>query len=157
MTGQSACEAVFSSGVQLGLVKSVNQAATASLLVLARPPLPPWRGSAAYENEVEILPSCGLAATAKDELCSRMPPSLVGSGGGSRHEEGLARRRRVGGANRKPRARSRLARDRTNLRGCARGCAPARHLQLVDRLLRGRQYRRRLGTTWLHPRQLPGD
>src|SRR5262249_48351854 len=74
------------------------------------------------------------------------------SGGGSRHEEGLARKRRVGGANRKPRARGRLARDRTNLRGCT----PARRVQLVDRLLLGRQFRRRLGTTWLHPRQLRG-
>src|SRR5262249_8280481 len=125
-----------------------------SLLVLTRPPLPPWRGSTAYENEVEILPSCGLAATAKDELCSRMPPIQL-CGGGARHEEGLGRKRRIG-ANRKPRARGRLARDRTNLRGCARGCIPARHLQLVDRLLRGRQHRRRLGTTWLHPRQLRG-
>src|SRR6266508_4297300 len=110
--------------------------------------------SAAQDKGLDrILRSCGPAATANDGFCSRMRPALVGRVGGSRHEKGLARKRRIGGANRKPRARSRLARPGTNL---LRGCTPARRVQLVDRLLLGRQSGRSLGATPLYSRQLSG-
>src|SRR5215467_8093607 len=69
---------------------------------------------------------------------------------GDGHEKALARRRRAGSATRKPCNGGRLAAHSTNLRS---SCSSAsRDIQLVDRLLFGRQRGRHLDTSLLHRR-----
>src|SRR6516164_5690800 len=110
----------------------------------------PTSGEFSEKGCAEIAVSCGRAATPEGGVCVYDPPLSRSRREGGEYEEVLARKRRAGSATRKPCNGGRLAAHSTNLRS---SCSSAsRDIQLVDRLLFGRQRGRHLDTSLLHRR-----